>query len=119
MIKLEWVASQNLSFHGKTAISLRVFNYVCLSKKEKGIQREREEINTVGDSTCYFTQWESIPEKAHDGGSSHHPIKKCMFFVQCITVHACVPKGTETEEMCYKFYLKAIYRTNWLILLNF
>lgn len=55
MIKLEWVVFHNLPFHGKTAFSLRMFNNMCLPKKEKGIQGEREEISTVGDSTCYFT----------------------------------------------------------------
>lgn len=110
MIKLEWIVSHNLPFHGKTAFSLGVFNYMCLPKKEKGIQREREEMNAVGDSTCYFTQWEYIPERAHDGRcdscvpstshtpltiwDSHHPIKKCMFFVRYIIVHDYVPEGT-------------------------
>lgn len=67
MIKLEWVVSHNLPFRGKTAFSLRVLHYMCLPKKEKGIQRERGEIHTAGDSTCHFTQREYIPEGAHDG----------------------------------------------------
>lgn len=68
LVKLERAESQifwvnNLPLHNKITLGLHIFNYMCLVKKTaRDSERQRNnKLNTVGDSSCYFTQWKYAP----------------------------------------------------------